>query len=155
MKKNLFTYLFCLLACTCMTLASCDKPEPIVPGPGEEEQEGEGGQGGQDTVATYSILGHWNLDYSTQQAGDNFFDNTAFYGNNFQLTFEEDGTLIVADAYNTTDMQWTLDGDQLAFIQAPGADPVMYTVKKLTADSLDIENGTGTDYITTMHFLRD
>lgn len=151
MKKNLLAYLFSLMACVCMLLASCDKPEPIVPGPGEEEQEG----GGQDTVATYSILGHWNLDYSTQEVSGNLIDNTAFYGVNFQLTFEEDGTLIVADAYNTTEMQWSLDGDQLAFIQAPGMDPVMYTVKELSAEKLIMENGAGTDYVTTLYMHRD
>lgn len=148
MKKNLLAYLFSLMACVCMLLASCDKPEPIVPGPGDEE--------GQDTtVVTYSILGHWALDSAMQNVGGNNIDVTAFYGTNFQLTFEEDGTLITSDGINEVPMQWNKEGDQVGFIQAPGMDPVMYTVKELSAEKLIMENGAGTDYVTTLYMHRD
>lgn len=136
MKKNTFSLLLCLFLCLGMTLVSCDKPEPEEPD------------------VTYSIIGHWKLDNAFQETPYNHVDMTNMYGQNFQLIFKEDSTLITTDGINETEMQWTLNGDQLGFIQAAGMAPVMYTVLKLTKDSLSIENGSGTDYVTTMNLHR-
>lgn len=135
-----------LLLCGGLLLSSCEKessPEietPSEPTPGEPADEP-------------SILGHWRLDKATQWSNGNESDITNFYTQNFQLTFLEDGTLVTSDGNHETPMQWTLEGDQLSFIQAPGMAPVVYTVQVLTIQNLAIENGT--DIVTSMEFHKE
>ena len=145
MKKRNFSFLLCLLMGLCVAFVSCEKPEPDPEQPGTEDP----------IVEDASIIGCWKLDNAVQVSPTNTMDLTNIYGENFYLTFMENGTLLVEDRYNQTQMQWTLDGDQLAFIQAEDEAPVMYTVKTLTIDSLSIVNGAGTDYVTTMNFVRE
>lgn len=130
---------------------ACEDPDPIDPITPEEPTPDD--PVSEDTVETYSILGHWIMEKATQNSNGNEIDMSNFYVN-FQLIFEEDGTLITTDDINQSEMAWTLEGDQLGFIQVPGAEPVMYTIKKLTADELDIENGTGSNVVTLMEFKR-
>lgn len=150
MKKLLCFALLCLAATMGMMVASCQKEDVVTPSVTDST----------DTTPdvpepTFTIIGHWGLDQAVQYVGENEIDITPFYGEGFQLTFSEDGTLLVSDSLNNeTEMTWTLDGDQLGFIQAPGLDPVMYTVIELTADKLVLENGTGTDYVTVMTLHR-
>lgn len=146
MKKRLCNYLYILLAFLGLTLAACD--------------HNNGGEGSNDDPNTEeptnqaSIIGNWLLDKATQYNSVNEVDMTNFYGEHFHLIFKEDGILVVDDEINTSSMHWTLDGDQLAFIQAPGVDPVMYTVKQLDETNLVIESGTGTEYVTVMELHR-
>lgn len=138
--------LYCLMACMFLMLGSCQK-DPVNNNDNTEN-------GGEEPNITASILGHWKLDSAIQTVGGNDIDITNFYGVEFHLIFEEDGTLITTDGINENPMQWALEGDQLAFIQAPGLDPVMYLVKKLNKTQLIIENGTGTEYVTVMTLHR-
>lgn len=149
MKKIIFSFLLCLLFGLCVALVSCEKPEPDPVQPEQPEQPVI-----DDPVEEVSIIGHWKLYSAMQVTPLNQSDATNFYGTNFQVIFEEDGTLITTNGVNSTQMQWALDGDQLSFIQAEGMDPVLYSVLKLTADTLSIENGAGTDFVTTMNFIR-
>lgn len=144
MKKMLY----CLMASMFLMIGSCQK-DPVT---NNDNNNTEAGGGEHNTTA--SILGHWKLDSAIQNAGGNDIDITNFYGVEFHLIFEEDGTLITTDGINENPMQWSLEGDQLAFIQVPGADPVMYLVKVLTDTQLVIENGTGTEYVTVMTLHR-
>lgn len=146
MKKMLY----CLMACMFLVFGSCQK-DPIETNTNTNNSSETGGE---DSDITASILGHWQLDEAIQTANGTDIDITNFYGIEFHLYFEEDGTLITSDGINQNPMQWSLDGDQLAFIQVPGADPVMYLVKTLTDTQLIIENGTGTDYVTVMTLHR-
>lgn len=149
MTKNMRNYLFILLAFFGLTLVSCDPtptPEPD-PTPTDDPQV-------EEPTADPTILGAWLMDKATQYTPFNEVDMTNFYGTTFSLTFEEGGRLIVDNGIDVTDMQWTLEGDQLAFISAPDIAPVMYLVKTISDTSLVIENGTGTDYVTVMEFHR-
>lgn len=140
--------LYCLLACMFLMFSSCQK-DPVTPNDNNNTETG-----GEEPAITASILGHWKLDSAIQNANGNDIDITNFYGIEFHLIFEEDGTLITTDGINENPMQWSLDGDQLAFIQAPGLAPVMYLVKTLSETQLIIENGAGTDYVTVMTLHR-
>lgn len=150
MKKHTFSFALFIMMSLGLMLSSCEKEPGLTPNseiptkPNSSEPD-----------MYFSIIGHWRLDKATQLANGNEVDMTNFYTQNFQLIFLEDGTLITSDGINESEMQWTLDGDQLSFIQAPGIDPVMYIVRVLTDTSLSIENGTGTEYITTMDFHRE
>ena len=146
MKNLKFSFLLCLLLGLSVAFVSCEKPEPEPEQPEQPVID--------DPVVEVSIIGHWKLYNAMQVTPLNQSDATNFYGTNFQLIFEEDGTLITTNGTNSTQMQWALDGDQLSFIQAEGMDPILYTVRKLTVDTLSIENGTGTDFVTTMNFVR-
>lgn len=146
MRKIALLFALSLLLCGGLLLSSCEKepsPEietPSEPTPGEPADEP-------------SILGHWRMDKATQLAYGNEIDITNFYTQNFQLTFLEDGTLITSNGIHETPMQWTLEGDQLSFIQSPEMGPVVYTVRLLTMQNLTIENGT--DIVTTMEFHKE
>lgn len=151
MKKNSLPLLLCLLMGLCMAFVSCEKPEPDpepVPVPEPEQPVID------DPVVEYSIIGNWKMVSAIQITPNNQADITNMYGTNFQLIFEEDGTLITTDGINSAEMRWMLNDNQLAFIQAEGAEPVLYTLLSLTSDSLSIENGTGTDVVTIMNFVR-
>lgn len=151
MKKSSLPLLLCLLLGLSLSFVACEKPEPDptpVPDPEPEQPVID------DPVEEVSIIGRWKMVYAFQVYSNNQTDMTNFYGTNFQLIFEENGNLITTDGLNEAQMQWTLDGDQLGFIQAEGMTPVMYTVRNLTQDSLSIENGTGTPIVTTMNFVR-
>ncbi len=161
MKKR--TFFLCLLAVLSFALVSCDKPEPDPepdqPTPVEpipDDPDIPDNPVSEDTTSAYStmLLGKWVLERATQDVSGNVVDITNFYGSYFSLLFEEDGTLITANGIEDATMQWTLDGDQLGFIQLPGMDPVMYTIKKITEDELDIENGAGTEYVTLLELNR-
>lgn len=153
MKKQLSFAVFCFVALMGLMLVSCNKEDVVVPDPNDTT-------GTTDSVPEipeepeYTILGTWALTDAIQDVSGNQIDVTPFYGENFQLTFEEDGTLILSDGNNVSTMSWTLDGDQLGFIQVPGADPVMYRVATLDAENLVIINGEGTGYVTTMNLKR-
>lgn len=151
MKK----FFFCLVASLFVAFAACEKTPEGTP---EGNDSIPGGIENPDGPAiTASILGHWQLDQAIQNANGNDVDITNFYGIEFPLYFEEDGTLITSDGINQNPMQWTMDGDQLGFIQVPGSPAVMYTIKRLSDTQLIIENGTGTDYVTvmTLHRVND
>lgn len=155
MKKRLCNYLFILLAFVGLTFSACDHNNSTDPNEGTNTEEpNTDNPNTDDPATTYSILGTWKLDLATQYTPTNDIDMTNFYGTNFRLIFQDGGILIVNDGINSTNMQWTLEGDQLAFIQAPGMAPVMYTVKQLNETNLVIENGTGTDYVTVMELHR-
>lgn len=142
MRKIALLFALSLLLCGGLLLSSCEKePTPETKIPSEEQ------------VEEPSILGHWRLDKATQWSNGNESDITNFYTQNFQLTFLEDGTLITSNGIHETPMQWTLEGDQLSFIQSPEMEPVVYTVRLLTMQNLAIENGT--DIVTTMEFHRE
>lgn len=151
MKKILGFAILCFVATMGLMTASCQKEEAIEPIVTDSNNDTT-----PDTPPepVYTIIGHWELDAAIQEVGENQIDITPFYGEHFYLTFEEDGTLITSDGMNNVEMTWTLDGDQLGFIQVPGADPVMYTVTELTAETLVIVNGIGTGYVTTMNLHR-
>lgn len=142
MKRYLKTLAICFVATFGIMFSSCDK---------EPENNGNDDNNGQQTA---SIIGNWLADRVIQNPGEHQVDMTNWYSN-FQLTFEEDGTLIVNDGINETAMQWTLDGDNLAFIQAPGVDPVTYIVQELTQTKLVMVHGTGTDYVTVWELHRN
>lgn len=155
MKKSTFSLLLCLLMGMTMAFISCEKPEPEPdPIPVPEPVQPTNDDPDPEPVVEYSILGHWKMVSAFQVTPNNQADITNMYGTNFQLIFEEDGTLITTDGIHSVEMRWTLNGNQLAFIQAEGMEPVLYTVLNLTSDSLSIENGTGTDIVTTMDFIR-
>lgn len=148
MKKTLYLLLIGLVTFAGFTMLSCDhnngtEPETPIVDPDPEPEA--------------SILGLWYLENATQYVGENSnpVNMTPMYGENFSLNFLEDGTLIASQAGNQATMEWTLDGENLAFIQAPGMDPVMYIVRSLSLDKLVIENGTGTDYVTVMELIRE
>lgn len=150
MKKYAFLVILSIFMGCGLLFSSCEKepdptPNPEIPADSNTD----------DPIVNVSIIGHWRLDKATQIANGNESDQTNFYSQNFQLTFLEDGTLITSDGHNETAMQWTLEGDQLGFIQAPDAAPVMYMVKVLTEQNLMIENGTGSNCVTTMEFHRE
>lgn len=134
MKKTAQILLLSLVASMSLMFGSCKDPNP------EPEQ--------------ISIIGSWVMDKAIQIAEGNEVDLTNMYGEGFTLTFQENGVLITTNSLSTAEMQWTLDGDLLAFIQTPGAPAVNYIVRELTEENLTIENGTGTDYVTTMYFHR-
>lgn len=148
MKKFTLLFSFILLLGCVFLFSSCEK-EPI-PTP---ESEISSDSDSEEPVEEPSILGHWRMDKATQWANGNESDITNFYTQNFQLTFLDDGTLITYNGIHETSMRWLLEGDQLSFIQAPGMDPVLYTVRVLTAQNLSIENGT--DVVTTMEFHKE
>lgn len=153
MKINLLKTMVCLMAMSSMLCFSCGKdPEPQIPDTDtivtDEPQD-------PDQPQEASIIGHWRMVKVTQHVGDNDVDLTPMYGENFQLTFCEDGTLITSDGVNDVTMQWTQDGLNIAFIQAPGAAPVMYLLIALTEEDLVIENGAGSDVVTDMEFKRE
>ena len=144
MKKSRKTILFCLLACLVTVVVSCHKPDPADP---------------VDPVAPVSIVGQWKLYNASQlvtypDGTTQDVDMMNIYGQNFRLIFEENGTLVTINEYESAEMQWTLNGDTLGFIQSPGLDPVMYLVNKLVSDTLVIEHGTGTNNVTLMEFYR-
>lgn len=151
MKKTFSIAMLCLAVVLGISMVSCGKEnvEPIV-----NDTTNTDTLPGEDPEPVYSIIGHWELLSAIQDVSGNEIDITPFYGEHFYLTFMEDGTLLTSDGINEVPMSWTLEGDQLAFISAPGADPVMYTVVELTENSLVIENGTGTGYVTTMTLKR-
>lgn len=133
--------MLCFVASMSLIFAACEKPE-----------DPNGNDPGQPTMA--SILGTWEADKVVQNPEtEHPVDMTTWY-QNFQLTFLEDGTLITSDGINESTMAWTLDGDQLAFIQVPGAQPVMYIVRTLTETNLVMETGTGSDYVTVWEMHR-
>ncbi|MCQ2274975.1 MAG: hypothetical protein MJZ86_09310 [Bacteroidales bacterium] len=150
MKKIFSIAMLCLAVAVGVSMVSCgkEKVEPIVNDTTTDTLPGE------NPDPVYSIIGQWELLSAIQDVTGNPVDITPFYGEHFYLTFMEDGTLLTSDGTNEVPMQWTLEGDQLAFISAPGAAPVMYTVVELTENSLVIENGTGTGYVTTMTLKR-
>lgn len=152
MKKKFSFAAVCLLALMAMIAVSCHKEDDYTPVTNDTTVAN-------DTVPdtpepTPSILGKWKLDSAIQNVSGNEIDITNFYGYEFFLTFLEDGTLITSDGINDVEMQWTLDGDQLGFIQVPGAAPVMYLVEVLDTERLVIVNGAGSDYVTTMTLHR-
>ncbi|MCQ2280582.1 MAG: hypothetical protein MJZ49_07260 [Bacteroidales bacterium] len=142
MKKFTLFFAFSILLSCGLLFSSCEKePTPETEITSEEP------------VEEPTILGHWRMDKATQLAYGNEIDITNFYTQDFQLTFLEDGTLITSNGMQETAMQWTLEGDQLSFIQAPEMDPVIYTVRELTLQNLSIVNGT--DFVTTMEFHKE
>ncbi len=152
MKKSFLKFAVCFAALAVLALASCKKEnEPVVTPPADTTHQHE-----DPTPDPALILGTWKMDKATQYVGQNpdGVDLAPMYGENFCLTFLEDGTLVTSDGINESRMQWTLEDSQLAFIQATGIDPVMYLLKELTETRLVIENGTGTEYVTVMEFDR-
>lgn len=150
MRRQLSFAILCFVALMGLSLAACHKDDVVVPEPNDTTNV-------TDTIPeepTYSIIGTWKLDSATQDVSGNLIDITPFYGEEFYLTFREDGELITSDGTNEVSMDWVMEGDQVGFIQAPGLDPVMYTVATLTADSLVLVNGEGTGYVTTMNLHR-
>lgn len=151
MKKTHIVFVACFFAIFALMMESCHKDDPtIVPIVDTTADTNTGDTDDSDV----SIVGQWELTVATQYVSGNPIDVTPFYGEHFYLTFEEDGTLITSDGINEVAMQWTLNGSQLAFIQAPGLDPVMYEVTTLTQENLVIVNGKGTDYVTVMELVR-
>lgn len=136
MRKQIFRLMLCLVAAGAMMMSSCKKEE------GNDDQKS-------------SIIGHWKIDHATQYVSGNEIDYTPFLGQNFQLIFKEDGTLITTDGTNDNPMQYVMEGDRVGFIQAPGLDPVWYDILTLTEKELTIESGAGTEYVTDMYFNRD
>lgn len=150
MRKRFTFVSLCFVALMGLMVASCGKEDVITPDTNDSTPVN-------DTIPeepTYTIIGSWALDEAFQDVSGNIIDVTPFYGLSFQLTFEEGGRLLVSDGNNVSEMQWTLDGDQLAFIQAPGVDPVVYHMTVLDAEKLTIVNGEGTGYVTTMNLHR-
>lgn len=145
---------YCLLACMFLMFGSCQKEAIVDDNTNVTDTATNDDNTGGEEDLTASILGHWKLDSAIQDADGNEIDITNFYGLEFHLYFQEDGTLITSDGNNEVPMQWTLDGNQLGFIQVPGADPVMYLIRELTETQLVIENGTGTNYVTVMTLHR-
>lgn len=147
--KQLRILLVAFLVCMGLSMISCGKEDNTTPIVNDTTNNN-------DTIVPEqpSILGTWGLVCATQYTPYNTIDYTNIYGTDFTLIFEEDGTLITTNGTSTTNMAWELEGDKLGFIQAPGLDPVMYTINALTADSLAIEHGTGTDYVTVMELRR-
>ena len=151
MKKYAFITILSLFMGSAFLFSSCEKePLPDAETPTEEISDESDTD---DSDETFSILGHWRMVQATQVVSGNVIDITNFYTQDFQLIFEEDGTLITTNGVSETPMQWTMEGDQLSFIQATGMEPVIYTVRTLTAQNLVIENGT--DIVTTMEFQRE
>lgn len=151
MRKVFVFAAFCLVATLGLMVSSCGKEEePLTPVVDDTTA---------DTIPvtpenTPTIIGVWHMIEATQDVQGNVVDMINFYGENFCLTFMEDGTLITSDGINDAQMQWTLEGNQLGFIQAPGAPAVMYELRELTDERLVIVNGVGTGIETTMIFER-
>lgn len=151
MKKKLGFAVVCMAALMGLMVVSCNKEEDTTPIVNDTTPT--------DTIPENpdpepTILGKWKLDIAIQNVSGNEIDITNFYGTEFFLTFMEDGTLITSDGINEVPMQWTLEGEDLGFIQVPGADPVMYKLQVLEDEKLVIANGVGTDIVTTMTLHR-
>lgn len=155
MKSKILKLALCLTASMLMTFAACQKEEPAIADTTTDTvgQGQEGGQegGGNDTIQA-SIIGKWMLIKATQYIPGNEVDMTPIYGEYCYITFEEGGNLIYENNLSSTNMEWTLEGDQLAFIQA--SNPTMYVVKTLTDTDLVIEHGAGTENVTVMELQR-
>lgn len=141
MKKNIKTLIFCLVAILGLTMVSCSKENSSNNGDSSQYKE--------------LIIGHWRLDAATQHTEEYDSDySPVLGGTEFQLTFKEGGKLILFQLGNTAEMEYTLEGDQLGFIQAPGVSPVMYTITLLNQTNLTIKNGDDTAY-TIMELHRE
>lgn len=149
MKKILYT-MACLVAALCFV--ACGHNEPNEP---NKPNEGDNGNVTPTDYATV-ILGHWVLESAYQDNGSaNPVDMTPMYGGSaFQLTFQEGGVLLCDNGVEQAEMAYTIEGDIVNFIQAPGADPVPYLIKQCDETTLVIVHGVGSDYETTMTLKR-
>lgn len=144
-RKVMKHFSYVLIACfAALTLAAChEKPN----GPQEPDK------------VDYSqiILGTFRLESAMQDNGSsNPVDMTPMYGgSDFVLTFKENGVLICANSIEDAQMEYVLDGENLDFIQAPGADPVRYKIDRCDDAKLVIIHGIDTDYITTLTLKRE
>lgn len=159
MKRNSIVFIAGILACMGLVFNSCQKDDPITPiDPTIDSADIIDTTVPIDTTATQldtvaTLLGHWSLTDANQLAGGNFVDITPWY-DNFQLTFEADGTLLVTDNVNTTEMNWTYENGILGFIQVVGMPAIDYHIMHISADSLSIQDQRDPNYITTMNFRR-
>ncbi len=146
MKKILYT-MMCLVAVLCLVACKNKPNEPEKPGEGNE---------GEKSYAEL-IIGTWTLESALQDnGGDEPVDLTPMYGgSDFVLTFQEGGVLITSNGIEDAQMEYTIDGNKVNFIQAPGADPVEYLIEQCDETTLVIVHGSGSDYVTTMTLKRN
>ena len=166
MKRVFFRFMVCLMTISTMVFVSCGDNEDekhnnrnngtqteTTSGTetgttGEEENGGEGEQHA-------SLIGTWLLEKATQYYTNGIVsDYTPIYGENFHLRFEEDGTLVTFNDFYESPMQWVREGNNIGFIQAPGANPVMYSIEELTETRLVLENESAEGITTVMELVR-
>lgn len=144
MKKTFLTLMLCLVAAGAMMLTSCKKEENTPNNNNNNQTEQEA-----------SIIGHWHINNATQQDPYNTVDYTVVLGYEFQLIFQEDGTLITTNGTYDNEMQYVMDGNKrVGFVQSPGMDPLWYNILELSDNKLTLQNGEIADGQTTMYFDR-
>ncbi|MCQ2326519.1 MAG: hypothetical protein MJZ71_03050 [Bacteroidales bacterium] len=164
MKKVLFRFMMCLMAVSALTFVSCNNDDEDEDNRNHGTQTettsgtetgttGEEENGGEEQGA--SLIGTWLLEKATQYYTNGIVsDYTPIYGENFHLRFEEDGTLVTFNDFYESPMQWVREGNNIGFIQAPGANPVMYSIEELTETRLVLENESAEGITTVMELIR-